>query len=50
MRERASIAGGSLVVDSAPGAGTRIALRIPLNGDYGSNHGAGRAVPNEVVA
>jgi signal transduction histidine kinase len=32
MRERAGIAGGSLTVDSAPGAGTRIALRIPLTG------------------
>jgi signal transduction histidine kinase len=32
MRERASIAGGSLTVDSAPGKGTRITLRVPLNG------------------
>jgi signal transduction histidine kinase len=30
MRERASIAGGSLAVDSAPGRGARICLRIPL--------------------
>ncbi len=30
MRERASIAGGSLTVDSAPGKGTRILLRVPL--------------------
>jgi len=30
IRERAAIAGGTLVVDSAPGRGTRIALRIPL--------------------
>lgn len=30
MRERASMAGGSLSVDSAPGRGTRITLRIPL--------------------
>jgi len=30
MRERAAIAGGSLVIDSAPGKGTGIALRIPL--------------------
>jgi signal transduction histidine kinase len=30
MRERAGNAGGSLVVDSSPGHGTRIALRIPL--------------------
>jgi signal transduction histidine kinase len=30
MRERAGNAGGSLIVDSAPGHGTRIALRIPL--------------------
>jgi signal transduction histidine kinase len=30
MRERAGNIGGSLIVDSAPGHGTRIALRIPL--------------------
>jgi signal transduction histidine kinase len=30
MRERTANAGGSLMVDSAPGQGTRIALRIPL--------------------
>ena len=30
IRERAAAAGGSLVIDTAPGRGTRIALRIPL--------------------
>ena len=30
MRERASMAGGTLKVDSAPGQGTRIAVHIPL--------------------
>jgi signal transduction histidine kinase len=30
IRERAANAGGTLVIDSAPGRGTRIALRIPL--------------------
>jgi signal transduction histidine kinase len=30
LRERAAAAGGTLVIDSAPGQGTRIALRIPL--------------------
>jgi signal transduction histidine kinase len=30
LRERAAAAGGTLVIDSAPGRGTRIALRIPL--------------------
>jgi signal transduction histidine kinase len=30
MRERAANAGGTLVVDSVPGSGARIALRIPL--------------------
>jgi signal transduction histidine kinase len=30
MRERSAAAGGSLIIDSAPGQGTRIALRIPL--------------------
>jgi signal transduction histidine kinase len=29
-RERAAIVGGTLAIDSAPGRGTRIALRIPL--------------------
>jgi signal transduction histidine kinase len=30
IRERAAIAGGSLTIDSAPGQGTRIALRVPV--------------------
>ena len=30
MRERSANAGGSLNIDSAPGQGTRIVLRIPL--------------------
>ena len=30
IRERAAIAGGTLVIDSEPGRGTRITLRIPL--------------------
>ena len=30
IRERAAIAGGTLEIDSAPGRGTRITLRIPL--------------------
>jgi signal transduction histidine kinase len=30
MRERIAIAGGSLIVDAAPGHGTRIAVRIPI--------------------
>ncbi|HWC99846.1 MAG TPA: sensor histidine kinase [Candidatus Sulfopaludibacter sp.] len=33
MRERAANAGGTLIIDSAPGHGTRIALRIPLQAD-----------------
>jgi len=41
MRERAAIAGGSVVIDSAPGKGTGIALRIPL---------AAPAVLDEVTA
>jgi signal transduction histidine kinase len=46
MRERASIAGGSLTVDSAPGAGTRVALRIPLK----AGNAAQDSVAREVVA
>jgi signal transduction histidine kinase len=30
MRERAALVGGFLIVDSSPGKGTRITLRIPL--------------------
>jgi signal transduction histidine kinase len=30
IRERVSIAGGTLSIDSAPGRGTRIAIQIPL--------------------
>jgi signal transduction histidine kinase len=29
IRERVELAGGVLVVDSAPGAGTRIVVRLP---------------------
>jgi PAS domain S-box-containing protein len=32
MRERAEMLGGSLRVESEPGAGTRVELRVPLNG------------------
>lgn len=35
MRERATLVGGRVVVDSAPGAGTRVRLEIPL-GQEGS--------------
>lgn len=31
MRERARLAGGTLTIDSAPGAGTRLTLRLPLS-------------------
>jgi signal transduction histidine kinase len=30
LRERAANAGGTVVIDSAPGQGTRIALRVPV--------------------
>jgi signal transduction histidine kinase len=33
LRERAAATGGTLIIDSAPGHGTRIALRIPLAAD-----------------
>ena len=32
MRERAGMLGGSLRVDSAPGAGTKVELRVPIGG------------------
>jgi signal transduction histidine kinase len=30
MRERMALVGGSVTVDSAPGRGTRLVLRLPL--------------------
>jgi signal transduction histidine kinase len=30
MRERAELLGGELFIDSAPGKGTRITVRIPM--------------------
>ncbi len=35
MQERAEQLGGSLQVQSAPGAGTRVTLEVPVNGDGG---------------
>jgi signal transduction histidine kinase len=32
MRERAEVLDGSLLVDSRPGTGTRVELRVPLDG------------------
>jgi NarL family two-component system sensor histidine kinase YdfH len=32
LRERARLAGGTLEVASAPGAGTRVTLRVPMGG------------------
>jgi signal transduction histidine kinase len=32
MRERAEMLGGSYRIDSKPGAGTRVELRVPLDG------------------
>ncbi|MFN2539368.1 MAG: sensor histidine kinase [Mycobacteriales bacterium] len=43
-RERAEIAGGSLVVQSAPGEGTRIVLELPLGPDLDVVSG-GRGAP-----
>jgi signal transduction histidine kinase len=51
MRERAGIAGGSLTVDSAPGAGTRIVLRIPLNGGNAADRSIAKDdIAKEVIA
>jgi len=32
MRERAEMLGGTVRIDSEPEAGTRVALRVPLDG------------------
>jgi len=46
IRERAAIAGGSLEIDSAPGRGARIALKIPLEATAAPEP----ASPSEVTA
>ncbi|ASS74129.1 histidine kinase [Tumebacillus algifaecis] len=38
MRERASLLGGTVKIDSAPGAGTRIGVTIPLDEKGGPKH------------
>lgn len=35
MRERARLAGGTLKIDSVPGQGTVVSLRVPLGGAFG---------------
>ncbi len=37
MRERVMLAGGTLVIESAPGSGTSLFVRIPLPGQDGEN-------------
>ncbi|KAB7834275.1 hypothetical protein FRZ00_30190 [Streptomyces mobaraensis] len=39
MRERAALLGGSLTVDSRPGHGTRVRLRVPLDRPHGNASG-----------
>lgn len=36
MQERASLIGGTLIIDSEPGAGTTVLLKLPLKGDESS--------------
>jgi len=35
IRERVELLGGSAVIESAPGQGTRVVLTVPLGGDHG---------------
>jgi len=41
MRERAQTVGGTLAIESAPGAGTRVTLRLPYHPAGESVHDAG---------
>ncbi|HLB29063.1 MAG TPA: ATP-binding protein, partial [Dehalococcoidia bacterium] len=41
MRERASLLGGSLRIESQPGSGTVIQVLVPLEGGGGDEQGAG---------
>jgi signal transduction histidine kinase len=36
MRERAELLGGMLTIESAPGAGTTVFVRVPLQGERGA--------------
>jgi signal transduction histidine kinase len=40
MAERATLAGGELTIESAPGAGTSVYLQIPLREDTPKDTGA----------
>lgn len=46
IRERAMIAGGSLSINSAPGAGTHVVLRVPL---HTTAEGPGSVAANQVA-
>jgi two-component system sensor histidine kinase DegS len=39
MRERASLIGGSLQIQSSPGKGSAVTLQLPVEGSAGSTHG-----------
>jgi signal transduction histidine kinase len=41
MRERSESVGGSLTIESAPGEGTRVRVRIPLEEEHGELQLAG---------
>lgn len=42
MRERAALLGGSVVIESAPGAGTTLYVWLPVDGDDGADPGPPR--------
>jgi signal transduction histidine kinase len=39
MRERVSLVGGTIAIDSAPGAGTRIAISVPITANRDDDAG-----------
>ncbi len=42
MRERVSAVGGTLEIEAAPGRGTELTIRIPMESEHASAHPAGR--------
>ena len=46
MRQRAEMAGGTLKIETADGAGTNIVLKLPIDHTGGQDEGKDRRIPD----